>query len=72
MIAHEGWRHGGFGAEVSALVAEHAIDWLDGPIIRITSRDVPMPYNDKLERAVIPSVQDIVDAIRRLVHRDKP
>lgn len=71
VIAHEGWRHGGFGADVAAEVAERAIDWLDAPIVRITSRDVPMPYNDKLERLTIPQVADIADAVRALVHRDR-
>lgn len=71
VIVHEGWRRAGFGAEVSAAVAEEAIDWLDGPIVRVTSRDLPMPYNDKLERATIPQEQDIVDAVRALVRRDE-
>ena len=70
LIAHEGWKHGGFGAEVSAAVAEHAIDWLDGPIVRVTSRDLPMPYNDRLERATLPQVGNIVDAALALVRRD--
>lgn len=70
VIAHEGWKRAGFGAEVAAAVAEEAIDWLDGPIVRVTSRDLPMPYNDKLEKATIPQDADIVDAVRALVRRD--
>ncbi len=71
VIAHEGWKRAGFGAEVSAAVAEEAIDWLDAPILRVTSRDIPMPYNDRLERETIPQEQDIIDAVRRLVMRDR-
>jgi 2-oxoisovalerate dehydrogenase E1 component len=71
VIAHEGWKRWGFGAEVSAMVAEKAIDWLDAPILRVGARDSPMPYNDKLERLVIPSTEDIVDAIKTVVLRDK-
>lgn len=71
VIAHEGWKRWGFGAEVSAMVAEQAIDWLDAPILRVGARDSPMPYNDKLERLVIPSTEDIVDAIKAVVLRDK-
>lgn len=71
VIAHEGGKRGGFGAEVSALVAEEAIDWLDGPIVRVTSRELPMPYNDKLERATMPQEADIVEAVRALVRRDE-
>jgi 2-oxoisovalerate dehydrogenase E1 component len=70
VIAHEGWKRAGFGAEVAAAVAEEAIDWLDAPIVRVTSRDLPMPYNDKLEKATIPQEADIVDAVRALVRRD--
>jgi pyruvate/2-oxoglutarate/acetoin dehydrogenase E1 component len=51
-------------------VAERAIDWLDAPIIRVGARDTPMPYNDKLERLVIPSADDIVEAVRAVVLRD--
>jgi 2-oxoisovalerate dehydrogenase E1 component len=71
VIAHEGWKRWGFGAEVAAVVAEKAIDWLDAPILRVGARDTPMPYNDKLERLVIPSADDIVEAVRTVVLRDK-
>ena len=71
VIAHEGWKRWGFGAEVAAMVAEHAIDWLDAPILRVGARDSPMPYNDKLERLVIPSTDDIVEAVRAVVLRDR-
>jgi len=70
VVAHEGWKRWGFGAEVAAMVAEHAIDWLDAPILRVGARDAPMPYNDKLERLVIPSTEDIVEAIKEVVLRD--
>ena len=53
------------------MVAEYAIDWLDAPILRVGARDSPMPYNDKLERLVIPSADDIVEAIKAVVLRDK-
>lgn len=71
VIVHEGWKRWGFGAEVAALVAEKAIDWLDAPIVRVGAQDYPMPYNDKLERLVIPSADDIVAAVKSVVLRDK-
>jgi len=71
VVAHEGWKKWGFGAEISALAMEEAFDWLDAPVERVGMRDVPMPYNDTLERAVIPSQADIVAAIRRTLHREK-
>jgi len=71
VIAHEGWKRWGFGAEVAAMVAEYGIDWLDAPIVRVGARDAPMPYNDKLERLVIPQTQDIIAAVKSVVLRDK-
>jgi pyruvate/2-oxoglutarate/acetoin dehydrogenase E1 component len=67
VIAHEAVKRGGFGAEIAALVSEKALDVLDAPIARVAARPVPMPYNDSLERATIPSQADIVAAVRGLI-----
>ncbi len=66
IVAHEAPKTGGYGGEIAALVAEKAFDYLDAPIVRVGGREVPMPYNDELERAAIPQINDIVDAIRRV------
>ena len=66
LVVHEAWTTGGFGAEVSALVADKAFMDLDAPVRRLGAPDVPMPYNDALERATIPSVERITRAIRDL------
>ncbi len=67
IVVHEAVRHGGFGAEVAAIVMEKAFDWLDAPVVRISAPDVPMPFNPELELAVIPSQEMIEDAIRKIV-----
>jgi 2-oxoisovalerate dehydrogenase E1 component len=67
IVAHEAVKRGGFGAELAALVAEKAIDELDAPIVRVGARPVPMPYNDALERATIPTQADITAAIRSVL-----
>jgi len=67
LIVHEAWRSGGFGAEVAAMVVEKGFDNLDAPIARVGALDTPMPYNDELERAVIPSQDRIVEALRGLL-----
>ncbi len=67
VIAHEAVKRGGWGAELAALVAERVLDVLDAPIVRVAARNVPMPYNDSLERATIPSQQDIAAALRSVV-----
>lgn len=68
VVVHEGWTKWGFGAEIAATVMEEAFDWLDAPVARVGMRDVPMPYNDTLERAVIPGQADIVAALRRVLY----
>jgi pyruvate/2-oxoglutarate/acetoin dehydrogenase E1 component len=67
VVAHEAVKRGGFGSEVAALVSEQAIDSLDAPIVRVGARPVPIPYNDNLERATIPTQEDIVAAVKSLV-----
>ena len=67
LIVHEAWTTGGFGAEVAAMVVDKGFDWLDAPIQRLGALDAPMPYNDELERATIPSQERIVEAARNLM-----
>ncbi len=55
------------GAQVSALIAEHAFEDLDGPIVRVASPDVPIPFSPTLEAAVLPSVDRIREACRELL-----
>ncbi|MBI2847305.1 MAG: alpha-ketoacid dehydrogenase subunit beta [Chloroflexi bacterium] len=67
IIVHEDSKFGGFGAELSATIAEEAFDYLDGPIVRVTAPDVPaMPYSPPLEDYCMPSPEKIAGAIRQL------
>lgn len=66
VVVHEACTTCGWGAEIAAMVMEKAFDWLDAPVVRVGSLDVPMPFNDVLETAVIPSQARIVDAVRGL------
>ncbi|MGI8931733.1 MAG: alpha-ketoacid dehydrogenase subunit alpha/beta [Sphingomicrobium sp.] len=67
VIAHEACTQFGFGAEVAAMVVEKAFDWLDAPVVRVGAPATPMPYNDELERATIPSQERITAAIREVL-----
>jgi len=67
IIVYEGWLTGGAGAEIAARLYEAAFDHLDAPIERVATKDVPMPYNARLERAALPSPADIVKVAERLV-----
>jgi pyruvate dehydrogenase E1 component beta subunit len=72
LIVHEAPITGGFGGELSGVIAEsEAFDYLDAPIRRLCGRDVPIPYNRALERASVPQVEDIVRAARSLVREGR-
>jgi pyruvate dehydrogenase E1 component beta subunit len=62
IVAHEAHRRSGPGAEIAAMLAEEAIEYLDGPIVRVAARNVPLPYSPVLEEWVLPSVKDLVSA----------
>jgi 2-oxoisovalerate dehydrogenase E1 component beta subunit len=66
LIVHEDTRTLGVGAEVSAILAEQAFDLLDGPIMRVTAPDTPVPFSPPLEEAFLPSASKIVAAARQL------
>jgi 2-oxoisovalerate dehydrogenase E1 component len=67
LIVHEACKTGGFAAEVCARVVEKEFSSLRAPVIRVAAYDTPMPFNDKLEAAVIPSREAIADAIRAVM-----
>jgi acetoin:2,6-dichlorophenolindophenol oxidoreductase subunit beta len=67
VIAHEAHKRLGPGAEIAAMIAEEAIGYLDGPILRVAARNVPLPYSPELENYVLPSTLDIVERARELV-----
>ncbi len=66
LIVHEDSKTGGVGAEIAAIVAEEHFEHLDGPIVRVAAADTHIPYASGLEEAVIPNVDDVVTALRRL------
>lgn len=64
VVVEEGWRFAGIGAEISARIMECGFDDLDAPVVRVTGKDVPMPYAANLEAMALPSVAEIVEAAR--------
>lgn len=67
VIVDEGWRSGSLAAEVSARITEQAFYELDGPVGRVCSAEVPMPYPRHLEEAALPQPDKIVAAAKALV-----
>ena len=67
VIVEEGPKTGGVGGEISALIAEEILDYLDAPIRRVASLDTPVPFNGILEDLVFPNAQKIVETARDLM-----
>ena len=66
LLLHEDARALGIGAEVAALLAEKAFEWLDAPVVRLTAPDTPVPFAPSLEAAYLPSLASLLAAARKL------
>ncbi|MGY3607089.1 MULTISPECIES: pyruvate dehydrogenase complex E1 component subunit beta [unclassified Bradyrhizobium] len=69
VTVEEGWQQSGVGAEVAARIMEHAFDYLDAPVTRVSGKDVPMPYAANLEKMALPSVAEVVEAAKAVCYR---
>ena len=67
LIVHEDTRTGGLAGEIAARINEQAFEWLDGPILRVTAPDTPVPYSPPLEEAFLPNVNTLLAAVHKLV-----
>ena len=67
IVANEAWMTGSAAAEISSLIMENCFEFLDAPVIRISSKDTPMPYNKELEQAALPHKEDIINAALHLL-----
>jgi len=67
IIVSEDCRTGGIGAEICAVVLEEAFDYLDAPIKRVCTLDVPLPFSPPLEDYAVPNEKDIIDAVKGLM-----
>jgi 2-oxoisovalerate dehydrogenase E1 component beta subunit len=66
IVLSESYRFVGIGAEVAATIAEKAFEHLDGPVVRLSPPNVPVPFSPTLEDAFLPQVSDIEQAVERL------
>jgi len=71
VTVEEGFPQSGVGAEIIAQLNEHAFDFLDAPVERVTGADVPMPYTRILEERAMVQVDNIVNAAMRTLQRSK-
>lgn len=69
VTVEEGFPQGSVGSEISARLMEQGFDDLDAPVIRITGKDVPMPYAANLEKLALPTVDEVVSAVKSVCYR---
>ena len=69
VTVEEGWQQSGVGAEIAARILDHAFDYLDAPVARVSGKEVPMPYAANLEKLALPSVAEIVEAAKAVCYR---
>ncbi len=62
----EGWPVAGIGSEIAAIAMEELFDELDAPVVRVTGKDVPLPYAANLEKLALPTTDDVVAAAREI------
>jgi 2-oxoisovalerate dehydrogenase E1 component beta subunit len=66
ILLHEATRTGGIGAEIAAVLSERCFEYLDGPLVRVTAPDTPVPYSPPLEEAFLPNAEKLCKAARAL------
>ena len=71
VTVEEGWHFSGIGSEISAQVSEKAFDYLDAPVMRVTAKDVPLPYAQNLEKMALPSVDNIVEKTKEVCYKNQ-
>ncbi|HXD43983.1 MAG TPA: pyruvate dehydrogenase complex E1 component subunit beta [Pseudolabrys sp.] len=69
VTVEEGWQQSGVGAEIAARLMQHAFDYLDAPVARVSGKDVPMPYAANLEKLALPSVAEVVEAAKAVCYK---
>jgi pyruvate dehydrogenase E1 component beta subunit len=65
----EGWPFAGIGSEIVSTICEYAFDWLDAPPLRVTGKDIPLPYAVNLEKISLPEVSDVIAAVKAIYTR---
>jgi 2-oxoisovalerate dehydrogenase E1 component beta subunit len=65
-IVHEDTRSGGMAGEITAILCEEVFEYLDGPVLRVTAPDTPVPYSPPLEEFFLPKVSDVMNTARKL------
>jgi pyruvate dehydrogenase E1 component beta subunit len=69
VTVEEGWPVGSIGSYLSSEIMVRAFDWLDAPVLKVSGKDVPMPYAANLEKLALPNVAEVIDAVKSVTYR---
>jgi pyruvate/2-oxoglutarate/acetoin dehydrogenase E1 component len=69
VVVYEACKRGGVGGDISAIVTEEAFDALDAPVIRVAGKNTVVPFNLSLEKASVPSVEEIIEGVIKVMER---
>ncbi|NLH82412.1 MAG: pyruvate dehydrogenase complex E1 component subunit beta [Phyllobacteriaceae bacterium] len=69
VTVEEGWPQCSIGSEIASRLVTEAFDYLDAPVLKVTGKDVPMPYAANLEKLALPNVGEVVEAVRAVTYR---
>lgn len=70
IVVHEACKTGGFGGEIASMIGESdAFDYLDAPVLRVAGLDTPVPYNPELEKIIVPSEDQIKEAVYKVMNK---
>jgi pyruvate dehydrogenase E1 component beta subunit len=71
VTVEEGWPQNSVGSWIAARLMQEAFDWLDAPVLNVNGKDVPMPYAANLEKLALPSVKEVVEAVKAVTYAGK-
>jgi 2-oxoisovalerate dehydrogenase E1 component len=68
VVAHEHYMTGGMGGEIASTITQECFRWLDAPVARVASKDVPVGFAKNLEKAILLNAQDIIDSVKSVLN----
>ena len=69
VTVEEGWPVASIGSYVASEITVQAFDYLDAPAVKVSGKDVPMPYAANLEKLALPAIKDVIDAVKTVTYR---
>jgi len=69
VVVEEAWPLASISTEIAYHIQRHAFDYMDAPVIRVTNRDVPLPYAPTLIEEILPSVKRVVEAVKSVLYK---